>query len=205
MGLLDKFRKTKRVEDNGLFGDFLKAYPPSSKLEKPKQDFLEKASKIVPAELITFWETYGFGSYGNGLIKIINPTDYMGCLYTWLGKEDFSKIPIMVTAFGDIIYYRKLSPTEDDICILNVHYRTIEVLAYSFKEFWQSIVTDEKRMTGILYKEMYEQAVASKGALQDSEIFYFVPALVLGGKVSVSNIDKGDAVTHLQLLFEVGN
>ncbi|WP_286674652.1 GAD-like domain-containing protein, partial [Clostridium sp. ZBS3] len=66
----------------------------------------------LPTELLNFWKEYGFGNYGDGIIKVINPLEYMENFYEWLGKEDFSKIPIILTAFGDAFYYRKL---QDDV------------------------------------------------------------------------------------------
>ena len=197
-------KKEENSAEQELFASFLQKYPPCGELQKPESEFLKMASKVVPAELIDFWHQYGFGSYGEGIIKVVNPTDYMGSLYKWLGKEDFSKIPIMVTAFGDIIYYRRLSETEDDICMLNIHYRKVEVLAYSFKDFWEKTVTDKKVMEQLLYHDLYKQAVYAKGALQKNEIFFFVPALIMGGKPAIENVDKGDAVTHMHLLFELG-
>ena len=198
-------KKKENSAEQDLFASFLQEYPPCGELQKPESEFLKMAAKVVPAELLNFWQQYGFGSYGEGIIKVVNPTDYMGSLYMWLGKEDFTKIPIMVTAFGDIIYYRRLSETEDDVCMLNIHYRKVEVLAYSFNDFWQKTVGDETIMSQVLYKDMYSQVVRERGTLQSNEIFYFVPALVLGGVISAMNVDKGDAVVHLQLFYGLGS
>ena len=88
--------------------------------------------------------------------------------------------------------------------MLNIHYRKVEVLAYSFKDFWEKTVTDKKVMEQLLYHDLYKQAVYAKGALQKNEIFFFVPALIMGGKPAIENVDKGDAVTHMHLLFELG-
>ena len=52
---------------------------------------------------------------------LVDPRDYMHSLYTWLGKQDFNKIPIMVSAFGDIFYYRNLDDNENDVSMLNIH------------------------------------------------------------------------------------
>ena len=65
---------------------------------------------MLPKEIIELWEEYGFGEYGDGLLKVVDPREYMNSLYTWLGQKDFNKIPIIVTAFGDIFYYRIRSP-----------------------------------------------------------------------------------------------
>lgn len=187
-----------------LFDEFLEKYPPDSNLVKPTDEVLEGFSKILPEELVDFWKEYGFGNYGGGRIKVINPLDYMESLYTWLGKEDFSKIPILVTAFGDIFYYRILSEEEDDVCLLDVHYRQINVCADSFEDFFEDFVVDDEIMEEILKEDLFVEATQTKGALKSNEIFCFVPALILGGSEEVENLDKAEADVHQLVLFELG-
>ena len=130
MGLFDKFNRmniNKNSIPNKNFSKFIEKFEPADDLIKPIEEELNNFMDILPSELLDFWKEYGFGNYGDGIIKVINPLDYMGNLYEWLGKEDFSKLPILVTGFGDIFYYRKLSETDEDICFLNIHYRNIIV------------------------------------------------------------------------------
>ena len=111
MGLFEKFKKKNMdssCASNTIFSKFIRVFEPSDELVKPREDELKQFEDILPSELLHFWKEYGFGNYGNGIIKVINPLDYMENLYEWLGKEDFSKLPILVTGFGDVFYYRKL-------------------------------------------------------------------------------------------------
>lgn len=188
-----------------LFDEFLKKFPPESDLEKPSEEVLDNLSRILPEELIDFWKKYGFGNYGNGIIKVINPLDYMDSLYTWLGKEDFSKIPILITGFGDIFYFRQLSEEVNDVCLLDIHYRQINVCTYSFEEFFEDFITDDEIIEDVLKKDLFMEAFQNKGALKGSEIFCFVPALILGGAEAVEYIDKAEAGVHQLLLFTLGN
>lgn len=128
----------------------------------------------------------------------------MESLYEWLGKEDFSKLPILVTGFGDIFYYRKLSEVDEDICLLNIHYRNIIVCSYSLDDFLKSYIVDEVNYSKILRKELFDQVYAVKGNLKPNDIYFFVPSLILGGKESVELIDKGNANVHQSLLFQLG-
>jgi hypothetical protein len=43
-----------------------------------------------------------------------------------------------------------------------------------------------------------------KGNLKPNDIYFFVPALISGGKESVESIDKGDANVHQSILFQLG-
>lgn len=188
-----------------LFDEFLKKFPPDSNLEKPSEEVLDELSDILPEELLDFWKKYGFGNYGQGIIKVINPFDYMDSLYTWLGKEDFSKIPILITAFGDIFYFRKLSDEENDVCLLDIHYRKINVCAYSFEDFFEDFITDDEIIEEVLKKDLFMEAFQNKGVLKSNEIFCFVPALILGGSELAENLDKAEADIHQLLLFDLGN
>ncbi|MEW9095329.1 MAG: T6SS immunity protein Tdi1 domain-containing protein [Clostridiaceae bacterium] len=207
MGLFDKFKKKnmdKKSVANSIFSQFTSVFEPSDDLVKPTEEELKQFEDILPSELLHFWKEYGFGNYGNGIIKVINPLDYMESLYEWLGKEDFSKLPILVTGFGDIFYYRKLSEVDEDICLLNIHYRNIIVCSYSLDDFLKSYIIDEVNYSKILRKELFDQVHAVKGNLKPNDIYFFVPSLILGGKESVELIDKGNANVHQSLLFQLG-
>ena len=129
-----------------LIDNFISNYKPGDNLKKPiDEDFLKNAKMVLPPEIIYLWEEYGFGEYGNCIIKVVDPRDYMHSLYTWLGKEDFTKIPIMVSAFGDIFYFRKITEEENDVSLLNIHYRKIDVCSYSYQEFFNSYIITNKR------------------------------------------------------------
>jgi len=191
--------------DTSLVKRFIEIYKPDDNLKKTDSEILEFGNKMLPEEIIYLWEQYGFGNYGNGIIKVIDPRDYMNSLYTWLGTKDFNKIPIMMTAFGDIFYYRKLEDNENDILLLNIHYRDIEVCTYSYQEFFKEYIIDNEIKKHILREDLYNAAVNILGNLKYNEIFFFVPALVLGGREDIKYVKKGNANIHHQLLLQIDN
>ena len=121
------------MEDH-ILKDFLNLYPPSKDLIKANHEIIKAFTNKLPKPIIDLWTNYGFGSYGDGIIKVINPLEYMNTLFAWLGKRDFTKIPIFINAFGDIFYYRQLTEIESDISLLNIHTRKISVCGYSYNE-----------------------------------------------------------------------
>ena len=187
--------------NKGLITDFVKAYDPGNDLAKPDEKLLEFANQMLPPEIVYLWETYGFGDYGNGLIKVVDPRDYMHSLYSWLGGQDFNKIPIMVSAFGNIFYYRRLEDDENDVALLDIHYRRIDVCAYSYEEFFGDYIVDPEVKEDILKKSLFEKATEKLGSLKHNEAFFFVPALVLGGGEDIKYVNKGDANTHQHILL----
>ena len=187
-----------------LIDNFVKVYTPGTELTKPDETLLNFANQMLPPEIVYLWQEYGFGDYGNGLIKVVDPRDYMQSLYSWLGTQDFHKIPIMVSAFGDIFYYRKLDEEENDVSMLNIHYRKTEVCAWSYELFFKSFITDPEIQENVLRKSLFDQAVATLGTLKHNEAFFFVPALVLGGGEDIKYVKKGDASTHQLVLLQIG-
>ena len=188
-----------------LIKKFVENYKPGENLTKPDEKILEFGKQMLPPEIIYLWENYGFGDYGNGIIKVVDPRDYMNSLYTWLGGQDFNKIPIMVSAFGDIFYYRKLEENENDVSLLNIHYRKIDVCTYSYQEFFDKYIIDASIKENVLRQNLYNESVNTLGNLKHSEIFFFVPALAIGGAEEIKYVKKGDANVHQQVLFELGN
>ena len=195
--------KTQNEED--IFSDFLKNYPPEENLIKPSEHIIDAARSVkVPEEIINFWTSYGFGNYGDGIIKMIDPEKYMSGFYTWLGKEDYSRIPIFMTGFGDIFYYRNLGNGEYDISLLDIHYRDISVCTYTLEDFLKNYIVSENVKKEILRKELFEEAKKSKGILKKEEIYFFAPALIAGGAEELKYVDKGDAAVHHEILFQWG-
>lgn len=62
---------------------------------------------------------------------------------------------------------------------------------------------DEKFAEQFLRIELFQEASAKYGGLAENEIFFFAPALAFGGAESIPYIEKGDAVVHQHLLFEM--
>lgn len=75
MGLFDKFKKKDMDENcvlNNIFLEFIRLLKPSDELIKPTEEELKQFEDILPSELLKFWKEYGFGNYGNGIIKVVN-------------------------------------------------------------------------------------------------------------------------------------
>ena len=182
---------------------FLNTYKPGDNLIKPEQRFIDEAKKIVPKEIIDLWTKYGFGEYGNGIIRIINPEEYMGILYEWLGKEDFTRIPIIVDAFGDVFFYRYLGNNVNDISVLDVHYGEIKVCTFSYQEFFDKFMMDNKASDIYLRRKLYEDAVNKCGKLSINEAYYFKPAIKIAGYEHIDYVEKDDCKASQSFLLQL--
>lgn len=189
--------------NNNIIETFLKTYNPGNNLIKPEQRFIEEAKKIVPKVIIDLWINYGFGEYGDGIIKIVNPEEYMGVLYDWLGKKDFTRIPLIVDAFGDIFYYRYLGNGINDISVVDVHYGNIQVCTYSYQDFFNKFMIDTKINDVYLRSKLYNEAINKCGRLSTNEAYFFKPAIKVAGYEHIDFIEKGDCKASQEFLFRL--
>ena len=184
---------------------FLKKYKPGANSQKPDEEILNFGRQMLPKEILELWEDHGFGAYGGGIIKVVDPRAYWNSLYSWLGRKDFSRIPIIVTAFGDIFYYRKLADNVNDVSLLNIHYRRTEACGASYQDFFERYILDKGVVKKVLRADLYQQAVKKLGKLDDPDIFFFTPALALGGGEDIKYIEKGNGAVYQQVLLAIGN
>jgi len=65
-------------------------------------------------------------------------------------------------------------------------------------------LTDNEIIKSKLREDLFIKSVSKLGALDVGEIFYFEPAIILGGAEEVQFVSKGKAIVHLDLLFQIG-
>ena len=186
-----------------LIDAFAQTYKPTIVTGKPDEELLRFAEEMLPPEIVYLWQSYGFGDYGNGILKVVDPRDYMENLYDWLGKVDYSRIPLFVTAFGDILYYRKLKDGENDIALLDIHYRSSDVFGYRWETFFECVLSTKEALRRFLREALFREAVEKFGPLKHEEIFYFAPALALGGGESLKFLRKGNGFVHQKVLLQL--
>ncbi len=182
---------------------FMKKHAPGTLLRKASATEAEEYLDRLPDCLLELWRESGFGAYGNGIIRVINPDDYADALATWLGRHDERRIPIAVSAFGDIFYYRDLDEGEEDVSRIMVHYKSIDVCVWSLKDFFNEYLCDHEIIETVLRDKLFRKAVQALGPLADDEMYGFVPALAIGGAEDIKFVKKQKTLVHLELLFQM--
>src|SRR5690349_18180894 len=99
------------------FTPFIKAYGDPIDPEPAKKKTLASYKGAVPDQLLEFWERYGFGGYGNGLVWVVEPTQLEQVVSKWVPKSKTKPIPVIRTAFGNVVYWQ-----ESALTFLDVHY-----------------------------------------------------------------------------------
>ena len=68
----------------------------------------------------------------------------------------------------------------------------------------EKYILDEDIKKNVLKPDLYKQAVEKLEKLEYEEIFFFAPALVLGGAENIKYIKKSNGVVHHQILLQMG-
>jgi len=185
---------------------FIDKFPVDQAGNTVSPETVKKYQAYLPEALLELWQNHGFGFYGNGLLQIINPELYQDELWSWLMKDqpDMTRLPIAISAFGLVFYYRLLSEDGDeDISFIDPHNSDIGVTAWSLKDFFNDWICDDEIIEQFLEKSALAKAQTQYGKLTDNQMYCYLPALRLGGRASDLNLDKGDAAIHLDFLYQL--
>lgn len=165
-------------------------------------EVIEAYRDRVPAEIAEIWEQYGYGTFGEGFLRVIDPSLYESELGDCIGKTqgDGVAIPIIVTGLGDLITWE---PSLGGLVgILFREGRTVGL--GSAKTFLTLTRLDGgEHLSDTLHWDIFPEAVAAHGELSFEDSFIFVPLLSLGGPAKVENLHKRQTLTAIQLMVDL--
>lgn len=153
----------------------------------------------VPDELIEVWENYGYGTFGEGFLRIIDPKLYEAEVGDCIGKTqgDGIAIPVMTTGLGDLITWE---PSAGFIAIM---YRLGDTQALGRTFEGLILFLEDEILLEDLKAEIFPEAVAAHGELPYDQSFIFVPLLSMGGKAKVDNLHKRDTIASIQVAVDL--
>ena len=165
-------------------------------------EIIEEYRGTVPDELIEVWERYGYGTFGLGFLRIIDPKRYAGEVGHCIGKTqgDGIAIPIMVTGLGDLITWE---PSLGAVAILFREQRVVG-LGTKLRSFLTLVRLDgAEELSETFNWEPFPEAIATHGELPYDQSFIYVPLLPLGGEAKVENLHKRETITAIQVAAEL--
>ena len=166
--------------------------------------------------LLQFWTDVGFGSFGNGFLRILPPEELESALMTWLQKPepDPSRVPFAVTAFGDLIYWRRLlDPRKEgcswdeagDLCFLSVnHGSTPKVICHTPGEFFGGALVEFLEQTPealyVFYEDLqaWQRVGGSLAKAGEDQCYGFRQLPRLDGAVDLRNLELRNLRTYAQ-------
>jgi hypothetical protein len=198
------------------FAAFLDALPPDGPLVPCTPAQIAPYRERVSEGLVALWTEVGWGTFGNGLIHIVDPASIADGLELFLGSDNPARIAIARNAFGDIYYYRDMreearmkgmtgeNPGElGDLSYVDVHFKFVDILALDVEELFNETFADPDNIEGALRGSLARAAREIYGPLASDECFCFVPALALGGSEDIASIQKVQMHVHWAILSQM--
>ncbi|EEL70147.1 T6SS immunity protein Tdi1 domain-containing protein [Bacillus mycoides] len=176
-----------------IYSDFKK----NSKIE---ESTINKYKEYLPKELIEAWRIYGYGTFMDGYLKVINPDDFSSLVSdTYLRSK--GTIPIFTTSLGDIIIFEKDENQESYIVMINYRKGKTKVLASKFSLFIRFLEEEafKQRALGWL---PYPEVIKQYNEPEYEECFGYTPLLGLGGEEKVENLKKVKLKEHILIITE---
>ncbi|GAA3592172.1 T6SS immunity protein Tdi1 domain-containing protein [Agrococcus terreus] len=155
----------------------------------------------VHPEVVDLWETYGFGTFGYGFFRVIDPVAYERGIGDVLGKVIGQRIsiPFLVTGLADVVTWEP----------------GIGVGAIYRNGSASGVGTDLDTLLGMLALDgedylaeefdwdMFPEAVAAHNPLAFDESFTYVPLLSLGGPKHVDNLKPRKTIEAIRTMVEL--
>lgn len=160
----------------------------------PPKLFVEYQGKL-PKQILQIWEEYGFGSFLDGFLRVVNPADFRDILtrISFVGKKS---IPIFVTVLGDMIVWQKNSY----LTILRFRHGTFFIMGKGFTYFFDDLL-DKEYLEKFLKPKNYYEVLQKQGSVAYDECFGYVPLLCLGGFEDVEHLKKCKILEHMELIL----
>lgn len=166
--------------------------------------FLAKYANTAPKELITLWQEVGFGTFYNGLFRLLSPEEFIFWDDAYIGESGQIKpqIPFMITAFGDIfVWVYDTCLNESYVAYINIRKGTWKIGASNIK-----ILINVRILSNTCIKmfdlEMFPALVSKLGRLAEDECYGYVPALALGGDNDIDKVERVKFVPYIDLICQ---
>lgn len=176
-----------------MFDAFFKKYPDYSISQKPTENLLAIFEGKLPSQLIDFWNEYGFGTFMDGYLKVVDPSDFQPVFDEAYDNKD-NEIVFGLTAFGDFLTW-----TGD--AVRAVYFKngkdSIIESGDDMEWFFDMDLADDGFLSANLNQKNFFKAKVNLGALQYDECYGYVPILGLGGSEKVENLQKVKIKEHV--------
>ncbi|WP_448635409.1 T6SS immunity protein Tdi1 domain-containing protein [Pedobacter panaciterrae] len=181
-----------------MFDTFFEKYPDYLIVERPNHDLLNNFREKLPDQLIDFWNEYGFGTFMNGYLKVVNPLVYQSVFDDAYANGD-REIVFAVTGLGDFLTW-----TGDSIRA--VYFKdggdSIIESGDDMEWFFDMDLADHGFLRDNLDDKIYVAAKQKLGEPRYDECYGYVPLLALGGSEKIENLQKVKIKEHVSLIAQ---
>ena len=197
------------------FQIFVEAMGEASSSEAVPRTSLDKYREILPPSLLTIWQEEGWCSYSNGLFWTADPDEYAHLVDMWLEDTPLASADryhmIGRSAFGALYLWGEKNNRSVTVCCapgyiiamadeINVPARDADIALLSFFALTNRVYCDMRDGSG---EYLFDRALKQLGPLDKTQMYGFEPALSLGGRLRLENLNKVNLDVHLTILREL--
>ena len=153
---------------------------------------ISKYGNKLPVQILDLWKKYGFGSFYEGYLKMINPDEYKEPLARLYVNGD-NAIPVFVTSFGDLIVWEDNSVFN---LILLKDFR-IEKLADTFETLCDDLLCH--RYDKLFDMDIYHEFISGDRTMAFDKCLISMPLSFFSGEKKEENLFQ----VKISRLFEV--
>lgn len=152
---------------------FIKAHPPHRSNRPAPADLLAAYEGRLPASLLELWRKKGLGFYGEWQLALIDPRIWQPVLDRWLvsPRPTLERIPIGLTPLGVLLYYRKLTETDEDVAYIDPVSKESGDLVWSLDVFFNKFLLDAEDLDLLIEADMVRTARQECGPLAPGEVY----------------------------------
>jgi len=183
-----------------MFTKLLARFPEYTIYDKPTSELVARYSALLPPEMLAVWQEYGFGTFRNGYLKIVNPDDFTDLLaetYQLVSTPTATPpIVLFATAMCDLLIW-------EDGFLTRIDYRhgETEIIGKNLNLFFKNHADDFNPQQRLLW-EPFPAARQRLGEPAFDECFGYVPLLALGGPETVDHLQKVKLREHIYLISQ---
>jgi hypothetical protein len=178
---------------------FVTAHPAQQTSPAPAE-LIAAHEGILPASLLELWRRKGLGLYGDLQIALIDPRRWQPVLDRWIVSPPGTtrRTPIALTPFGELIYYRRLSATDEDVAYLDPVSKATSDLAWSLDAFFNEFLCKRESLDTFIAPDLLQAARKECGALLPGEVYEIDQTLLSMEMLKIEKVDALDLHHHLR-------
>jgi len=178
---------------------FVKAHPLSREVQTA-DDLIATYEGILPASLLELWRHQGLGFYGERQFALIDPRSWQAVLDRWIMSPPnaMRRIPIALTPFGRLLYYRRLTASDEDVTCFDPVSKVGSVLVWSLDEFFNGLMCDREALDSLIPPAMAQAAREQCGALAPGEAYEIDQLLFSMQMLRIAKVDALDLHKRLR-------
>lgn len=173
---------------------FIKAHRPSRQVSAAPRELVNAYEGIIPASLLELWSEKGLGFYGDLQLNLIDPRGWQAVLDRWIFSppDDVQRVPIAITSFGVLIYYRKLTESDEDVVSIDPVSKQTDILTWSLDDFFNHFLCERETFDTLIPSILAKSARRECGALAQGEVYQIDQMLFSMQMLKISKVDAID-------------